>query len=298
LFLIVGAAAFWITVTKLLVPFFLGEGGTENYQYLAWLPFGPSLQDNWKVFLQNPLGFLALFFDKQRMMYYFQLLGPTGFLALFSPAHYALFLLPAGMFVLGSFGHLGLLNIMAQYSAHTVPAIFIAAISGLAFLRKELFVKFPGNKERVVLILSLYIVFCAAGFYGKTSGHRISKFIKAGRENGAPEISSALDKYIPKDASVTSTINLSAHLSHRQKLYLLEEMQADTNYPQWENVRVSGTPLPENPLISRKRYESDYIVAHKKFSGDKFPVVVEKILKHGYREIYRDNSGGAVIFKK
>jgi uncharacterized membrane protein len=58
-FLIAGAVAFWIAVTKFLVPFFLGDGGTENYQYLAWLPFGPSLQDNWKVFLHNPLGFLA-----------------------------------------------------------------------------------------------------------------------------------------------------------------------------------------------------------------------------------------------
>jgi len=296
---ILSAAAllYWIILTKFVMPVFFRPPGAEQYQYYVWLPFGPTVKDNFTALTRDPAGFIRVFFDEVRLRYYFQLLGPTGFLALLSPAHYALFMLPAGIFVLGSFGHLGLLNIMAQYSAHTVPAVFIAAVSGLSFLQKKLFLRFPGHKERISLILSLYLVFFAAGFYGKTSGHRISKFIRAGRDIGAENITAALRKYIPDNASVTSTINISAHLSRREKLYLLEEMRADSNYPLVNGVKVSGAEYKENLSLSRRRYESDYIVAHRRFSGDKFPSILEKISGRGYREVYRD-SRGLMIFRK
>ena len=296
---ILSAAAllYWIILTKFVMPVFFRPLGAEQYQYYAWLPFGPSIKDNFTALARDPAGFIRVFFDEVRLRYYFQLLGPTGFLALLSPAHYALFMLPAGIFVLGSFGHLGLLNIMAQYSAHTVPAVFIAAVSGLTVLQKKLFLKFPGYKERISLILSLYFVFFAAGFYGKTSGHRISKFIRAGKDIGAENITAALRKYIPDDASVTATINVSAHLSRREKLYLLEEMRADSNYPRLNGVKSAEAEYKENLSLSRRRYESDYIVAHKKLSGDKFPSILEQISGHGYSQVYRD-AEGLQIFKK
>jgi len=296
---ILSAAAllYWIILTKFVMPVFFRAPGAEQYQYYAWLPFGPSIKDNFTALARDPAGFIRVFFDEVRLRYYFQLLGPTGFLSLLSPAHYALFMLPAGIFVLGSFGHLGLLNIMAQYSAHTVPAVFIAAISGLAVLQKKLFLRFPGYKERISLILSLYFVFFAAGFYGKTSGHRISKFIRAGRDIGAENITAALRKYIQDDASVTATINISAHLSRREKLYLLEEMKAEANYPKLSGVETARAEHKENLSLSRRRYESDYIVAHKKFSGGKFPSILEQISGHGYSQVYRD-AEGLVIFQK
>ncbi len=297
--ILLSAAAFfyWVVVTRAIMPFFSCRGGSGQYQYYSWLPFGPSLKDNLAAFAGDPAGFIMLFFDGARAGYYFQLLGPTGFLALLSPPHFALFMLPAGIFVLGSFGHLGLLNIMAQYSAHTVPAVFIAAVNGLAFLRKKLSLKFPGYEKRCALILSLYLVLCAAGFYGKTSGHRMDKFIRAGKVIGAKDITKALAANIPPDASVTSTVNISAHLSHRRKLYLLEEMKADSAYPRQGGGATSAVPYREDPVLSRLRYESDYIVAHRRFSGERFPSVVKEISGRGYREVYRD-PGGLVIFRK
>ena len=295
--LFAAALLYWIILTKFVMPVFFRPPGAEQYQYYAWLPFGPTVKDNFTALARDPASFIRVFFDEVRLRYYFQLLGPTGFLALLSPAHYALFMLPAGIFVLGSFGHLGLLNIMAQYSAHTVPAVFIAAISGLTVLQKKLFLRFPGHKERISLLLSLYLVFFAAGFYGKTSGHRISKFIRAGRDIGAENITAALRKYIPDDASVTATINISAHLSRREKLYLLEEMKAEANYPKLSGVEVARAEHKENLSLSRRRYESDYIVAHKKFSGGKFPSILEQISGHGYSQVYRD-AEGLVIFQK
>lgn len=292
-----GAVVYWLLITNLVMPFFAGGDGTPDYKYFSWLPFGPSISDNISAFIRDPAGFFMLFFDKTRIEYYFHLLGPAGFLALLSPAHYALFMLPAGIFVLGSFGHLGLLNIMAQYSAHTVPAVFISAISGAAFLQKKLFLRFPGYKERINLILSLYLVFFAAGFYGKTSGHRMAKFVRAGKEIKAEGITAVLRTYIPPDASVTSTVNISAHLSHRRRLYLLEEMKADSNYPQWPGKEISNPPYKEDPALCGARYESDYIAAHEKFSGDEFPAVLKNVSNHGYRLIYRDDAG-LVIFKK
>lgn len=297
-FILSAAALFyWIILTKFVMPVFFRPPGAEQYQYYAWLPFGPTVRDNFTALTRDPAGFIRVFFDEIRLGYYLHLLGPTGFLALLSPAHYALFMLPAGIFVLGSFGHLGLLNIMAQYSAHTVPAVLISAINGLVFLQKKLSMRFPGHKEKISLILSLYLLFFAAGFYGKTSGHRISKFIRAGRDIGAENITAALRKYIPDGASVTSTINISAHLSRREKLYLLEEMRADSNYPRLNGVKSAEAEYKENLSLSRRRYESDYIVAHRRFSGDKFPSILEKISGRSYREIYRD-PGGLVIFQK
>jgi len=281
--LIASGICAWLLVTKFIIPFFSRSQG--DYQYYYWLPFGATLWDNCVFLFSHPIRLVMYFFDKEKLEYYLHIFGPSGFLAFLSPAHLGLFMAPITVFVLASSGHAEFLNIGVQYSAHTVPVVMISAIGATAWLKNKMVFKFPDYERKIIAILSLYLIFTGVMLYGKTSGNRLNKFIKAGKALEAREVASILRKKIPVDASVSVTDNLSAHLSNRQKLYLLENIE----------LKKSNQ---ENENISRQRYKSEYVAVLKSPFYSNFNLLLAEINAHGYHKIEQDHLGNLILFTR
>jgi len=207
----------WIIETRIVIPLF---SLAREYSYLSWLPFGHTYLENIRTIVSKPYLLIQLFFTGKRLEYYLKMFAPTGFLALLSPSHYALFMFPMMAIVLGSVAHHMLLSIDTQYSAHTVPAILIAAICAIAWLRDGLIRRFPHHSRRICSFLALYILLTSVLFYWRSDGCWMSNYIGLGKDVGAAEISRVLREHVPDDASVSTISNLAAHLSHRQVFHV------------------------------------------------------------------------------
>jgi len=261
IFLLLVGISGWLVITKSVMPYF---AKSQNYPYLAWLPFGSTYQENIRAVLANPLLLKGLFFGEGKIDFYLRLFGPLGFISFLSPAHYILFLIPLLEQIVGSIGHPGMQTITAHYPAHTVPFIFIAAIYGAGWLVDRL-TKRGFAKRKVTIILSIYIIFISLLFFGKSDGHKFVKFLRGAREIRSKEIRSYLC-LIPESASVCAANNLIPHLSHRKYIYM------------WNG-------------LNGFKYNTEYIVLYKDLLGqgsDDLPKILDILSQKGYKNAFSD----------
>ena len=267
------AITWWLLVTDLIMPHF---AYTADYPYLKWLPFGPTYSENISAVIRNP-GLLAnLFFSQGKAEFYTKLFAPLGMLSLISPAHYVLFLLPLIFQVIGSVNHAGMVDITAHYPAHTLPFIFISAIFGagslIDFLKNKGFIKKFGA-GKISNFLAALIILLSLGFFGKSDGHKLAKFIYSANSLNSGEIRQALKK-IPPDASVCAVHRIVPHLTHRKYIYI------------WENSQDT-------------RYLVEYIVLHRRLierDKKRFDQMIIELRERGYQEVHSDKSGDLFIF--
>lgn len=255
---IIGIAA-WLIETKLIIPYF---ANTNDYPYLVWMPFGKTYLENITAVIKNPFLIFNLAFGPGKIDFYLKLFGPIGFLSFLSPVHYVLFLIPLATQIIGSIRHPGMQTITSHYPAHTIPFIFIAAIYGIAWLLD----KFGNSKaryEKISFYSAAYLIAFSLAFYGKSDGHKLSKFINGANEINSNEVFSAL-KIIPQDSSVCAVNGLVPHLSHRKFIYIWKESKEFKN-------------------------NCEYVVIHNKpreTESESISNIIDNLKKSGYQLIY------------
>ncbi|MDD5465379.1 MAG: DUF2079 domain-containing protein [Candidatus Omnitrophica bacterium] len=270
--LLVLAIAWWAFVTNFVMPHF---ANTKVYPYLKWLPFGATYTENILAVIKNPALLINLFFSNDKLIYYAKLFVPLGMLSFLSPQHYVLFLLPIAFQAIGSINHPGMSTITSHYPAHVLPFIFISAICGAGRLVNFIRNKFPVKdiEKRVSICLAAIIIFLSLFFFGKSDGHKLSKFIHSAKQLHSSEIRMAL-KNIPEGASVSAVHRLVPHLTHRKYIYI------------WENSPDS-------------RYLTKYVVLHRQLiesDKERFDQVIIELKERGFKEIYNDKYNDLFIF--
>ncbi|MFH1442349.1 MAG: DUF2079 domain-containing protein [Candidatus Omnitrophota bacterium] len=284
----------WVTVTNLIMPHL---AYTESYPYINWLPFGTTYTDNLLAIIKNPSLPIKLFFSSETIEYCVKFFVPLGLLSFLSPQHYILFLLPLAFNILGGIHHGGMITITSHYPAQVLPFIFISAIYGAGKLIDLLNIKlnnrniakknpffmvwesikhFPTTENstksnlkshlsKVNFLVGAMIILLSLGFFGKSDGHKLSKFIYSTNALHSNEIRRALKK-IPQEASVSAVHRITPHLAHRKYLYL------------WENNLDT-------------RYLVEYVVLHRQLiekDKEHFDQTIIKLKEKGFEEIYRD----------
>ncbi len=127
---VAGVAWFVISMTKIIPAFRQGAHFALGY----FGDFGDSPTNVFMGLLKNPVAVLPYIFRKDTYEYLYNILGPLGFLSLFSPLH---------LFIAGPEFAINLLskssamrNIYFHYTAVITPFVIISAIYGLSFLMR------------------------------------------------------------------------------------------------------------------------------------------------------------------
>lgn len=148
------------------------------------------------------------------LFYIHKLLVPTGYLALLSPLYLAFALPEIAIYTLSS--NPGLRSDQYHYGAIIMPFVYISTIYGIAFILKK--IKQPLAEKGLmyyllgVTILTTYAYSPLPGMLGADYG----PFLK----NDAVSLNSYLS-LIPKNASVSASNNLGAHLSNRDNIFVV-----------------------------------------------------------------------------
>ncbi|MFC1674345.1 DUF2079 domain-containing protein [Candidatus Omnitrophota bacterium] len=268
LFLFILGISLWILETKAVIPYFSPLG---HYPYMDRLPFGSTCVGNIKAVINNPSLLPGLIIDKAKIEYCVKLFGPLGFLSFLSPAHYVLIAIPLLKNLLPSnLTFSGYYNISSHYTASIIPFIYISAIYGAGWLVDRI-------DKRKVLFVGIFIILSSLLFYGKTDGHKFSRFLEGIKNNQSFQRLPYL-QLVPKNVSLATNFNLVPHMSQRKYIF------------EW------------NPR-SKTRYITEYIVVDMnlleyltKEDKDSMGLYFADINKIGYKIIFSNPDKTFLIF--
>lgn len=166
-----------------------------------------------KRFIFSPNETYALVTQESRVIYLKKLLEPLGFLPLLAPI-FLIFALPdLTINMLSSKSEL--YQIYYQYTAIITPFLFIALVTGLAWVLMK-FTKIP---KLFVVCYLLFVGLYGSYQYGPIPGAKepnTDMFTKQYHHKN--ELNALLDS-IPESARVSTTNSIGSHLSHRKYLY-------------------------------------------------------------------------------
>jgi uncharacterized membrane protein len=223
-----------------------------------------------KRFLFSPQTEIPLLFEKGRITYIKQILGPLGFLPLLGPL-YLIFALPDFVINISS-SNANLYEIYYQYTSAITPFLFIAAIFGIAFLCRKV-------KVLSQSILIIYLLVCGllgAYLYGPLPGANEPNLDMLTNQLPNKQALDAFLKTIPENASVAAGNSMGSHLSHRQVIYSLPNGVDKAEYivfrvneksvvPKVEPFTQLKTQLENDPRY-QKVYSDNGVYAFKKRS--------------------------------
>lgn len=213
-------AAAWFVGAMWLISRFAPDGSYKFLIYYSWLGDTPTeaLLNLFRHPLQA-LGHMATLANLETVL---GLLMPLMFIPLLAPAPLVLAVLPATQMFLGNSGG-GELVIKTHYSTLFLPALFLAAIGGLAKLPKWLsrWLRVPSGQ---VTIASGFVLALGIGYAAFTLGPLPGLFrLACCRPEVAERAAEArqLVSRIPDNASAMASYALLPHLASRPQLYSL-----------------------------------------------------------------------------
>ncbi|MBI2031079.1 MAG: DUF2079 domain-containing protein [Candidatus Levybacteria bacterium] len=198
--------------------------GGDHFALAYYSEFGESPISIIKNLIFSPLKTASIILEPKKIEYFKMLFWPTGFLAILSPAA-LIFALP-DLLINTLSSNKQLSDIYYQYASAIIPFIFISSIYGVTILKKML----PSLKNSYVILILLFTSISAAYLYGPLPGAKNSNldmFTKPYKNKD--EIISFFSS-IPEDSSIAATNNLGAHLSHREKIFVIPNGIEQANY--------------------------------------------------------------------
>lgn len=269
-FLFILGPLLWVFETKFVIASFNPQG---IYPYMNRLPFGQTYADNIKAIISHPGLLSGLVVEKAKIEYFFKIFSPLGFLPLLSPGHYILIGIPFLRNLLPQDPNFsGWYNVSSHYTASVIPFVYIAAISGAAWIIGRLKVK------RAYVYLGALILILAFAFQGKNDFSKLRKFNKTIKQHRTYERLAYL-KNVPDGVSVAANFNLVPHLSHRKYVF------------DWSPVnKISRTA--EYLVIDLKLVE--YI---PKEDMDKFGLYIDEIKAIGYAKVFENADRNFYIYR-
>lgn len=217
--------------------------GTEHfalsyYQYLGDSPF-QILQN----LIVNPRLILTQIFSFSTLNYVHELLIPSGYLSLVSPLYFIFAAPELGIYVLSSNENLRMHYY--HYGALIVPFVYISLIYSVLWLSKRL--RIPNLKK----FLAYYILFAAlvsCYMYSPLPGMR-----EADNRIYTTKNIYTINRHlalIPKEASVSASNNIGAHLSQREKVYVAPRGMNAADY-----IVLYGESKSTKGLVDTTLYE-------------------------------------------
>lgn len=297
--------AYFLLAVLVLLPAFAPEG----YQYAGRLGlFGKTTGEALKNMVFHPLRTLNILATRQNLRYVFDLLLPSAFLGLLAPA----WLLPAlPAFLINIVSDFAPQHTVAcQYTAGITPFVFVAAVFGLARLKKWIEGSF--RAERVMAAIAAVLVLCAlAGsvYYSPsplsvkwtTRDYSFDSHIAALREG---------IRLIPRDAPVSAQLFLLAHLSERRELYMFPEPFLDLADDSYVSRLTAGEKKIIFPFTCRRKSrggevaepEARYVALDRSTTplplpedGEQYGRVIARLLDGGgYEKVY-EKSGVLIL---
>jgi uncharacterized membrane protein len=271
--------AVWLFVSfRLLLPLFNGPGGLTTYvtRHQERIPFG-GIGGFLKTLVTRPWQVADQVFASGRPWYYLQVLGPLAFLSFLSPL--ALLLLSGPLLANGLSTFLYQHQIEFHYGAMVVPAAFVAAILGLARLRKR--------RLRQALVVVLLIASClSAWLWGPLPHTRHPMAWNHGRTDYSRTVDEAI-ALIPADAVVAADSTIAMHLDRRREIYELPNPWYQRN---WGAGDATGEPLPDRAATV------EYILAPRALQWMLDPVISDHIDSGEFKPIFDKN--GVVLLQR
>jgi uncharacterized membrane protein len=220
----------FVAVVRYVIPWFSGLG---SYVYAG--AYGETLARPWRLLL-------TLVTPSSKLRTVFLWLSPFLFLPLLSP--FVLLLIPFALerFLSDTPGHWGT---SFHYSAPLAPILAMAAADGLSRLLTR--VHSPRRAHRaLVATVATMIVLCAF-LPGRLPMWRL--FSPARYAATTPErTAAAAFAQIPAGASVLAPAAIAAHLSQRDRIYILEPAAPDTDFVV-ANAEVDPWPAPSRGAL-------------------------------------------------
>jgi uncharacterized membrane protein len=210
---VVAVAAVWfVIVWQVILPAIVGGGGYKAWEYDA-LGSGPA--DALVHLVRHPIDSIELFFTPHaKRVGLFNLFAPWLFLPLLSP------LLLVGLPTLAERFFGGKPALWAQgfhYSLPVAPVLAFAAIDAT----RRIAARVPA-RGRVLAALAGACVLAAGLYFTLGRLRPLDELERYATDRQVADIRSCLAA-IPPDASVVATSALVPHLSHRRRIYVLDE---------------------------------------------------------------------------
>lgn len=211
----------------LLVSYFIPHyrpQGNEHFGLTYFAALGDSPSQIIINGLTKPHVMAMLLWENGGLFYVFQTLLPTGFLSLLSPVY---LVFAAGDYLINIISdNPWLRTIFFHYGALIIPFVYVSSIYGAQRLMRW-HIPFVSSRQFLIYYV-LFFAVLSAWLYGVSPGSRwqsVGVFIEPYAD--AARVESVLQS-IPEDISISATNNLAAHLSYREKIYVIPQgMDAD-----------------------------------------------------------------------
>lgn len=189
--------------------------GNDHFALSYYAEFGDSPAEIIKTMIFSPHKIFDIVLQPDRIDYLKQIFSPLGYLSILAPIS-LIFAGPELLINLLS-NNDQMHQIYYQYTAAISPFLFIAAIQGVALIKKL----FPTIPLFVFSCYLLFTSFYAAFLFGPLPGAKEPNLDMITRPlNDRAYIDNYLME-IPQEAKVAASNNLGSHLSHREHIYAL-----------------------------------------------------------------------------
>lgn len=206
-----GAGLGWFLIcTRVIIPSLLG--GIPFYERDLFPAFGDSLGSVLVGMLTQPAEVWRMATEQDRLVYYFKLLGPLGWLPLFGAPFLLIAAPQLGVNVLSSLS--GTHDIRFQYSAVPVAAMFIASVEALGWMNRAR----PALARIAVVTMAISSIAANVAWSPSPAGRDYDTGIWA-RPIPRHDTFDAAVAMVPPAAGVSASYYLIPHLTHRRYAY-------------------------------------------------------------------------------
>jgi len=189
--------------------------GSQHFALQFYSDYGESPTDVIKNIFLDPVSTIKTLFQKDQLDYVRKIFIPTGYLSIFSPLA-LLFALPDLAINLLS-QNKQMHEIYYQYSAAITPFVFVSTIFGFKNIKSAFPFLSYSSLATLVFVLSLI----SAYSYGPLPLAKKPQTVMFTEPLGNREVIEETLSGIPKEKSVSASNNLGAHLSQREKIYVI-----------------------------------------------------------------------------
>jgi uncharacterized membrane protein len=230
----------YFTILKFFVmPQALGGDSAFTYVYKNLLPAGESgFGGILKTVFGNPVFTLSTLLERDKLIYFLQIMAPLAFLPFRRPIGWLL-VVPGFIFTLLSTGYSPVIQISFQYTAHWTVYLFIAVVAALAWLSGP---RYPGDREgpirKKAWLAAMALALLSTSYqHGALLQHNTVRggfgrynFVRSEADIKNYQALYSLIKKVPPLAKIASTELIVPHVSNRPDSYTMRVGIYDAEY--------------------------------------------------------------------
>lgn len=231
--------AYFSAMKFFVMPRAAGGDSSFTYVYKNLLPAGESgFGGILKTVFGNPVFTLSTLLERDKLIYFLQIMAPLAFLPLRRSIGWLL-VVPGFIFTLLSTGYSPVIQISFQYTAHWTVYLFIAVVAALAWLARPLY---PGDHEgrirkRAWLAAMALALLSNSYQHGALLQHNTVRggfgrynFVRSETDIKNYNALYSLIKKVPPLAKIASTEWIVPHVSSRPDSYTMRVGIFDAEY--------------------------------------------------------------------